>query len=210
MGLRPTLLAAVVLAVLVSLMLYLGTGVVQGITWSLGLASTAVAVTSWCVSRVRSHASKKYFNLDAESDRLAEAVRSQYAKELHSRAIYDPYPIPVTWRQAPHDVTGSGTRVGRLRKNRDDTRKSVRGDAHNLVDLFKTLPTQQYAPVREFRRRVRLALEENHLLPGDPNRVFQTFVDQVSGKRGNAPAADAKPTDPTLIKPEDNNPFKSQ
>src|ERR1700722_11423424 len=85
---------------------------------------------------------------------------------------------------------------------------AVKGSEMIYPVLFKTLPTQQYAPVREFRRRVRLALEENHLLPGDPNRVFQTFVDQVSGKRGNAPAADAKPTDPTLIKPEDNNPFK--
>jgi moderate conductance mechanosensitive channel len=87
---------------------------------------------------------------------------------------------------------------------------AVKGSEMIYPVLFKTLPTQQYAPVREFRRRVRLALEENHLLPGDPNRVFQTFVDQVSGKRGNAPAADAKPTDPTLIKPEDGNPFKSQ
>jgi hypothetical protein len=41
--------------------------------------------------------------------------------------------------------------------------------------IFKTLATQQYAPVREFRRLVRLALEQNHLLPGDPNRVFRTF-----------------------------------
>jgi small conductance mechanosensitive channel len=87
---------------------------------------------------------------------------------------------------------------------------AVKGSEMIYPVLFKTLPTQQYAPVREFRRRVRLALEENHLLPGDPNRVFQTFVDQVSGKRDNAPAADSKPTDPTLIKPEDNNPFKSQ
>ena len=33
-------------------------------------------------------------------------------------------------------------------------------------------------PVREFQRRVRLALEENHMLPGDPNRVFNSFCRQ--------------------------------
>jgi small conductance mechanosensitive channel len=92
---------------------------------------------------------------------------------------------------------------------------AVKGSEMIYPVLFKTLPTQQYAPVREFRRRVRLALEENHLLPGDPNRVFQTFVDQIKPKRENAATADNKPTDtkpidPTLIKPEDGNPFKSQ
>ena len=81
MGLRLTLLAAVVLAVLVAWTLYLGTGAVQGISWSLGFASIALAVTSWYAWRVRDHASKKYFDLDAESDRLANAVRSQYERE---------------------------------------------------------------------------------------------------------------------------------
>lgn len=92
---------------------------------------------------------------------------------------------------------------------------AVKGSEMIYPVLFKTLPTKQYAPVREFRRRVRLALEQNHLLPGDPNRVFQTFVDQIKGKQENASTAqaqptDPKPTDPTLLKPEDGNPFKSQ
>ncbi len=92
---------------------------------------------------------------------------------------------------------------------------AVKGSEMIYPVLFKTLPTKQYAPVREFRRRVRLALEENHLLPGDPNRVFQTFVDQIKGKQENAATAQAQPTnpkpaDPTLLKPEDGNPFKSQ
>lgn len=119
MGLRLTPLAAVVLAVLVAWTLYLGTGAIQGISWSLGFASIALAVTSWYAWRVRDHASKNYFDLDAESDRLANAVRSQYERALRSRVIYDPYPIPMTWRQATHEVTGSGTRAGR---------QSARGD----------------------------------------------------------------------------------
>jgi small conductance mechanosensitive channel len=50
---------------------------------------------------------------------------------------------------------------------------AIKGSELIFPVLFKTLATQQYAPVREFRRRVRLALEEHHLLPGDPYRVFK-------------------------------------
>ena len=52
---------------------------------------------------------------------------------------------------------------------------SVKGSQLIFPVVFKTKPTKQYAPVREFQRRVRLALEENHMLPGDPMRVFNTF-----------------------------------
>jgi len=58
------------------------------------------------------------------------------------------------------------------------TRNSGRGmlsKGSELISLwvFKPLATQQYAPVREFRRRVRLALEEQPLFARDPNRVVQ-------------------------------------
>jgi small conductance mechanosensitive channel len=82
-------------------------------------------------------------------------------------------------------------------------------DAIKVSDLifpviFKTMATKQYAPVREFKRRVRLALEENHLLPGDPLRVFSGNVESGSGRRG---LEEAKVADPTLLKPQEGNPF---
>jgi small conductance mechanosensitive channel len=49
---------------------------------------------------------------------------------------------------------------------------SIKGSELIFPVVFKTLATKQYAPVREFRRRVRLALEKQGFLPGDPNRVF--------------------------------------
>jgi len=75
--------------------------------------------------------------------------------------------------------------------------------------LFKTHANQQYAPMREFQRRVRLALEENHLLPGDPNRVFQSH----SGAEGIAALGRHEETpahahDPTTLTPADSNPFR--
>ena len=76
---------------------------------------------------------------------------------------------------------------------------------------FRTRPRQQFAPIREFQRRVRMALEENKLLPGDPGRVFNSF----GGKPGEVPAAlrlapeeqGPQPQDPTTIKPQESNPF---
>lgn len=87
---------------------------------------------------------------------------------------------------------------------------AIKGSEQIFPVIFKTLATQQYAPVREFRRRVRLALEEQGMLPGDPNRVFNTFLDKVSGGR-NRPAAEAAPEhDPTALKPKEGNPFASE
>ena len=54
---------------------------------------------------------------------------------------------------------------------------AIKGSELIFSVVFKTLATQQYAPVREFRRRVRLALEQQGLLPGDPNRVFRLNKD---------------------------------
>jgi small conductance mechanosensitive channel len=76
--------------------------------------------------------------------------------------------------------------------------------------IFKTLATRQYAPVREFKRRVRLALEQHHLLPGDPQRVFAGFGEQstVGAKGTAAPVAPAH--DPTVYKPQSGHPFAGE
>jgi moderate conductance mechanosensitive channel len=47
--------------------------------------------------------------------------------------------------------------------------------------IFRTLATKQYGPIREFRRRVRIALEEQSMLPGDPNRIFREFTSTAPG-----------------------------
>ncbi len=92
---------------------------------------------------------------------------------------------------------------------------SMRGSQLIFPVVFKTKATQQYAPMREFQRRVRIALEENHMLPGDPNRVFNSFVDRVGGPHSAArigtPEREAPPQrDPTTIKPQETNPFSGE
>ncbi len=88
---------------------------------------------------------------------------------------------------------------------------AVKGSQMIFTVLFKTRANQQYAPVREFQRRVRLGLEEQHMLPGDPNRVFQPHSDADAV---NAPRqVEESPTpahDPTTIKPQESNPFSGE
>jgi len=92
---------------------------------------------------------------------------------------------------------------------------SMRGSQLIFPVVFKTKATQQYGPMREFQRRVRIALEENHMLPGDPNRVFNSFVDRVGGTHATARSAAAESPapahrDPTTIKPQETNPFSGE
>jgi small-conductance mechanosensitive channel len=92
---------------------------------------------------------------------------------------------------------------------------SMKGSQLIFPVVFKTRATQQYAPMREFQRRVRLALEENHMLPGDPNRVFNAFAGIGGDTHVTAPgmAALHEPPvrrDPTTIKPQESNPFSGE
>ncbi|MDR3752041.1 MAG: mechanosensitive ion channel [Terracidiphilus sp.] len=84
---------------------------------------------------------------------------------------------------------------------------AIKGSELVFPVLFKTLATKQYGPVREFRRRVRLALEENHLLPGDPNRVFSLHTGEAATGHTKPVAETTPEPDPTLLKQQDGNPF---
>jgi moderate conductance mechanosensitive channel len=87
---------------------------------------------------------------------------------------------------------------------------AVKGSQVIFPVVFKTKATQQYGPVREFQRRVRLALEEKHMLPGDPYRVFRPTEESAAP----GPALEEKNPepahDPTTLKQPDANLFGSE
>jgi small conductance mechanosensitive channel len=92
---------------------------------------------------------------------------------------------------------------------------SMKGSQLIFPVVFKTKAMKQYGPMREFQRRVRLALEENHMLPGDPNRIFNSFSEQGPGAHGAAaiPIEEhevAPAHDPTTLKPHETNPFTGE
>ena len=83
--------------------------------------------------------------------------------------------------------------------------------------VFRTMATKQYGPIREFRRRVRMAFQESDLLPGDPNRIFRGFLDTPSAQDQLPDATGSQPgskepkepaaIDPTTIPAVTHNPF---
>ena len=90
---------------------------------------------------------------------------------------------------------------------------AIKGSELIFPVVFKTVATRQYGPVREFRRRVRLALEENHLLPGNPYRVYSESGEGSGDRReaGDAARPDlAIKPDPTAMKPANENPFSGE
>jgi moderate conductance mechanosensitive channel len=94
---------------------------------------------------------------------------------------------------------------------------SVKGSQMIFPVVFKTRATQQYGPMREFQRRVRLALAAHHMLPGDPNRIFNAFTaEDRDGKPADAAgrsqheAESAPAHDPTTLKPQETNPFSGE
>ena len=84
---------------------------------------------------------------------------------------------------------------------------SVKGSQLMFPVVFKTVATKQYGPMREFQRRVRLAFEEQGLLPGDPLRVYGTPTPAAGGHNEEPPAAKQ---DPTTLKPQESNPFSGE
>ena len=88
--------------------------------------------------------------------------------------------------------------------------EAVKGSEMIFPVLFKTRATRQFAPVREFRRRVRLALDEKNLLPGDPYRVFNRTMDAANALRRDATADTRTAHDPTASKAPEGNPFSGE
>jgi small conductance mechanosensitive channel len=77
---------------------------------------------------------------------------------------------------------------------------------------LRTKANQQWAAMRETQRRIRLALEEHGMLPGDPMRVWKGRV-QGAGDREQDQAVRIEESravekvDPTTIKAPEGNPF---
>jgi moderate conductance mechanosensitive channel len=75
---------------------------------------------------------------------------------------------------------------------------------------LKTKANQQWAAMRETQRRIRIALTENHMLPGDPLRVFGAQGAVPSQREEASGAIEAKAPDATAAKPNEVNPFTAE
>ncbi len=88
---------------------------------------------------------------------------------------------------------------------------AIKGSLVTYPILLKTRANQQWGPKRELQRRVRIALEEHHLLPGDPLRVFTAQGPQALGVHSPHPGEPGSPkADPTSLKVPEVNPFTGE
>ncbi len=127
--------------------------------------------------------------------------------------------VSVDFSANPDQVFSLLTKIATDIRNSDEFRQlfvedpqilgvdAIKGSELIFPVVFKTLATRQYGPIREFRRRVRLALEEHHLLPGNPYRVVDPFAEQTTTIPSEPIPAEASAADPTLRKPQETNPF---
>jgi moderate conductance mechanosensitive channel len=82
----------------------------------------------------------------------------------------------------------------------------IKGPEVIYLVSVKTLARKQYDAIREMQKRIRLALEENNMLPGSPFRIG-------GGKILTAPGEQAKSQpapDPTTNAPNETNPLAPQ
>lgn len=89
---------------------------------------------------------------------------------------------------------------------------SIKGSQVIYPVQLKTKANKQWAAMRETQRRIRLALEEHGMLPGDPMRVYSKGglgVGAVAGP-GAGRVAEAKAPDPTALKAPEVNPFSGE
>jgi moderate conductance mechanosensitive channel len=76
---------------------------------------------------------------------------------------------------------------------------------------LRTKANQQWAALRETQRRIRIALSENGMLPGDPLRVFTAGGETAGQAARQLAEGAAKPTaDPTAAKAIEINPFTGE
>jgi small-conductance mechanosensitive channel len=87
---------------------------------------------------------------------------------------------------------------------------SIKGSQVIYPLQLKTKANQQWAAMRETQRRIRIALSENGILPGDPLRVFNTGTGQSEVQMTEAPAGAAPHPDPTMAKPNQINPLTGE
>jgi small-conductance mechanosensitive channel len=84
---------------------------------------------------------------------------------------------------------------------------SIKGTEVIYPIQIRTLPRKQFDAMREMQRRIRLALEEHHLLPGSPYRVLSGSGPTTAAERE---AEGPKAADPTTAKPNETNPFTGE
>lgn len=87
---------------------------------------------------------------------------------------------------------------------------AIKGSQVTYPIILKTKANEQWGAKRELQRRVRIALLEHDMLPGDPNRVYNLRAPHTVADGPKTGHAAAAVPDPTAAKSPDINPFTGE
>jgi len=87
---------------------------------------------------------------------------------------------------------------------------SIKGSQIIYPVQLKTKANQQWAAMRETTRRIRIALADHDMLPGDPLRVYNTNAWNGAPLGTELEAVSATAADPTTAKPNQINPLTGE
>jgi len=78
---------------------------------------------------------------------------------------------------------------------------AIKGSEVVYPVIFRVQPARQVPAMREFRRRLRIALEAEGVLPGDPYRVFHGFDGQALGQAAQGSLEGQAQAQPAAVDP---------
>jgi small-conductance mechanosensitive channel len=87
---------------------------------------------------------------------------------------------------------------------------SIKGSQIIYPVQLKTKANQQWAAMREMQRRIRIALADHNMLPGDPLRVYNTAPSNGAAPGNLLEPATPRAADPTAAKPNQINPLTGE
>ena len=87
---------------------------------------------------------------------------------------------------------------------------SIKGSQIIYPVQLRTKANQQWAAMRETQRRIRIALAEHNMLPGDPLRVYNAAPSNGATPGAELEPATLKSPDPTTARPNQINPFTGE
>lgn len=77
--------------------------------------------------------------LDAVTNALADAVRTQWEAEEQIRHVHDPFPLPFRWRDAEDDLADHWQNIRRT--PHDGAALELDGEGDHIVDTFRRIPS---------------------------------------------------------------------
>jgi hypothetical protein len=147
------ILAVSIVLLITSLVLYLG-----GTGWAvanqkasvLGAVVGAAALLLGLVQELRQQRALRQgapVDLDRLARQLGETVAAQWLEEERVRGIHDPFPLPLSWTNAPDHLADHWANIHRSPERHDPI--DLSGQLQDLIGVFTRIPSRRMVVLGE-------------------------------------------------------------